>query len=350
MRTRFAALAVAAAMAATAPALADAKHDEAVRLFEKARDLREKNDLANAAEMFALSIASEPSIGAYYNLGLINDTLNDPRAAVEAFRKSRDLARQKKSDAREKDASDALTTLLESRNYVALDTADAVANAPGLRVTIDGDPVPAGQLKGEVFLRGERDHSILIAATGHKEVHLRARNKDSVKIVLGEALSQRATPPPPASEPTRGSGWGWQKWTGVGLMGVGLIGVAYGTIWGLSYASSSGDLSSKQQNAASGCSGAMNRITACNGDMTSPRVQAANTAIFNYNTNEAEAKAEAPAAIGLGIAGLGLIGGGIYLFATAPSGAKEESTNAARLRIVPSVSPRESGLTFLGTF
>jgi hypothetical protein len=73
-----------------------------------------------------------------------------------------------------------------------------------------------------------------------------------------------------------------------------------------------------------------------------------------YNANEADAKSATPVWIVVGAVGALMIGGGAYLFATAPSRASEPAPSAARTRVdvhvVPRVGLHDSGLGVVGTF
>jgi hypothetical protein len=332
MRIRLAALAFATAMAASAPALAD-PHGEAVKLFEEGRKLRDHGELEKAALVFGASITVEPSVGAYFNLGLINEQLGRPREALEAFRKSKELA-AKRNDPREKDAIEAVGKLLDARSYVFLEITDGVAATPGLRVVVDGEVVPPAQLKGEVF-RGPSSHEIVITATGRADVRIQARNKQVVNVILGEAVAQTAPTPPPG---TSDAGWGWQKWTGTGMIAGGVISITAFAIIFLPYLSDRLSLNDK-----------IDQQCPKKGDKPScPSDEATKDLVADNNENVRSATNKTPALIVSGVLGGLLVGGGIYLLATAPSSAP--SSRSARIRVVPQVGLRDNGLTVVGTF
>jgi len=338
MRIRFAALAFAAAMAATTPVLAD-QHSAAVKLFEEGRQLRDRGELEKAAVIFAQSITTEPSVGAYYNLGLINDQLNRPREAVEAFRKSRDLA-AKRNDPREKDSVEALGKLLDARNYVLLETADDVTSAPGLRVMVDGEAVPAGQLKGETF-RTPSSHEVVISATGRADVRLQARNKQVVKVILGEPTAATAPPPPPPGAPATG-GWGWQKWAGAGMIAGGVVSLTIFVATLVPYLGKRSDLDDEIESGT---------VCTKSGDgYTCP--SSATDLVRRNNANVIDGRDKTPLWVVTASLGALLVGGGIYLLATAPSSSApaESASKAPRIRVVPQVGMRENGLTVVGSF
>lgn len=349
---RLAIAAIAATVLATAtlstPAWADT-HGDALKAFEEGRKLRE-TDPEKAARAFEQSIALEPSIGAYYNLGQVNEQLDRPREAVDAFRTAEKLAVQK-SDPRNKDARDAWGKVLDARNYVVLDVSNEVKSAPGLKITVDGVPVPEAQLNGEVF-RPTTTHEVVVSANGRRDVRLQAiRNRQPVTITLGPLVGEpdtSTTPPPPPPAETSSGGWGWQKWTGVGMMAVGAGGVAYTLIGVFSYlGKQSGRLDTAQMFQAN-CTGPSTGFTQCKNGLDPMDGRAAYAA---YNANERDAKDSAPVWIVVGAAGILLIGGGLYLYATAPSSTEPPpSSGAVRVHVVPQIGIHDNGLSVIGTF
>ena len=353
---RFALAALAAASASgiavttSTPAWADT-HADAVKAFEEGRKLRE-TDAEKAARAFERSVSLEPSIGAYYNLGQVNEQLDRPRDAVDAFRTAEKLAVQK-SDTRNKDARDAWTKILDTHNYVVLAVSNEVKSAPGLAVIVDDVPVPEAQLVGEVF-RPTTTHEIVVRATGRKDVRLAAvPNRQAVAITLGIEIAPTTAPTPtpePPPEPASG-GWGWQKWTGVGMMAVGAGGVAYTLIGILGYTSKQRSLDDARQPFASPkCTGAAGRFDRCTGGLDPAQ---GNAAFADYAANEQSAKDSEPVWIIVGSASALLIGAGVYLFATAPARTSELPPPAARAthwQVIPRVGLHDSGLGVVGTF
>jgi hypothetical protein len=337
-------VAFAATLLASAPALAD-NHSEAVKYFESGIKHRDHGDLEKAANVFRLSIQMEPSIGAYYNLGLINETLNHPREAVDAFRKAEALAKEK-GDPREKDAHDQRTKLLDTHNYVVINVPDEVASAFGLRIVVDGEAVPQGHFNGEVF-RPQSAHEITVSATGRKDVKLQARNRQAVTIALGESTTTTTTPPPPPPPPSTPAdsqgGWGWQKWTGVGLVGGGVVLTVLGIVAALSYQDEREEIKKEAESFCTARAKTPDRciLDAANND--SP-------ALMEYRRRLEEADSKfVPHTLLFTGAGL-FIAGGIILFVTAPAETKTPAAAKSPIRVVPSLTPQLSGLTVVGTF
>ena len=362
MRGRLTIVVFAATLFVSIPARAD--HQEAVRLFDDGRRLRDQKEFEKAARAFERSLKEEPSIGAYYNLGLVSEQLDKLRDAADAYRASKALA-QKKNDSRVNDAVDALGKLLDTHNYITLTVPDEVATLPGLRVVVDGEDVPRAQFNGEVF-RKETTHAVAVTAVNRKDLKLTVANKQPVTIALEVAGAEGAPPPPPPKEETKSGigGWGWQKWTGVGVGAVGVAGIAISLIRVISYSTRQSRLDSARRAAIVGCKGnpMTQMITRCFADdATTPqpeRVKPANDALQAWIDNENDAKDGAPLTVTVGVAGLLLVGGGIALFLTAPAPEKTEASPSsterararARFQLLPEVGPRESGLSVVGTF
>lgn len=351
---RFALAALAAASASgtavttSTPAWADT-HADAVKAFEEGRKLRE-TDVEKAVRAFERSISLEPSIGAYYNLGQVNEQLDRLREAVDAFRMAEKLAVQK-LDARNKDARDAWTKILDAHDYVVLSVTNEVKSAPGFAVTVDGVPVPDAQLNGEVF-RHTATHQIVVRAEGRKDVRLATvPSRQAVAVTLGIVVGETsAAPPPSPPEETSSGGWGWQKWTGVGMMAVGAGGIAYTLISVLGYTSKQSSLDDARRPFASKCSGSPSGFDRCMGGLDPAQ---GNAAFAAYDANERSAKDAEPVWILVGSAGVVLVGAGVYLFATAPSHATQLPPPAAgsvHWHVVPRVGVHDSGLGVVGTF
>jgi tetratricopeptide (TPR) repeat protein len=350
LATLVAASASGIAVTTSTPAWADT-HADAVKAFDEGRKLRE-TDAEKAVRAFERSISLEPSIGAYYNLGQVNEQLDRLRDAVDAFRKAEKLAIQK-GDPRKQDAQEAWGKILGTHDYVVVNVSDEVQAAPGLVVSVDGTRVPPAQLNGEVF-RPTQSHDVVVSAAAHKDLRLTSvPNKQPVTITLGEAsappsAAPLATPPAEAS-----SGWGWQKWTGIGMMAVGAGGIAYSLISFLGYKSDESSLADTRTSTAQGCTGPGPLFDQCTKDPTGTRLRTANEAIAAYDANERSAKDAEPIWIIAGSAGVVLVGVGVYLFATAPSRSSEPTppaAGAARWQVIPRVGTHDSGLSVVGTF
>ena len=356
MRSRgFAVVAFMAFVLASPSAHAD-NHNEAVKAFEAGVKQRENRELEKAVASFRLSLQMEPSIGAYYNVGLLSDTLNHHRESVDAFRKAAALAKEK-SDPREKDANDQISRILETHPHVALSTTDEILSAPGLRVVVDGEVVPHSQLNGEVF-HDRSSHEIVIAAKDRKDLRIQAKNRQLVAIVLGEPSPTGGGPPPPPTPeptPTTQGGWGWRQWTSVGLVGAGVLTAIIGAVAATGWYDDQDALQARANNACSPTQPAPPAppivVMPCkikNPDgtkLTTPKGQG-----FFDEAKDLDSKYIVQNVVVFSIAGL-LIAGGAVLFLTAP----KESANApqaakATVRIVPDIGPHQAGWGLVGSF
>ncbi len=344
-----------ATMTLSTPASADT-HGDAVKAFEEGRKLRE-SDAEKAATAFERSIKLEPSIGAYYNLGQVNEQLGRVREAVDAFRKAEKLAVQK-GDARNKDAQDAWGKLLDTHNYVVLNVGDDIKATPGLTLIVDGIPVPQADYNGEVF-RSATTHEVVVTATGRKDLRLPGLpNKQPVNVTLGAVASEPSTPPPPTPPPAEpsssGGGWGTQKWAGLGLMAVGVGALTYGVIDLVSYEGKRSDALDAAQPYANSCKGTADAYTSCPGTALVPAD--GNRARAAYHQTTDDGASSIPLWITLAVLGTAASVTGVVLFVNAPSHASEPAPASARararldVRIVPRVGLHDSGLGVVGTF
>ena len=343
MRRRLAILVFGALVAASSPAFAD--NTEAAKAFEEGRKLRDQREFEKAASAFERSIAAEPSIGAYYNLGFSNEQLGRFREALDGYREAARIARSK-GDARVKETSEAITKLLEAHNYITVSVPDDLDKTAGVRVTIDGETVAPKQLSGEVFRSGTQ-HEVVVAAPGRRDRRFKVANRQPVTLTLGDAYETTTPPPPPPPPhppPASSDGWGWQKWTGVGLGVAGLGATIAGVVFTSDFFSTRSDILADFK-------------TSCPEDpvaKTNPCNRGAPRAHLLTLRDHADANASRAAlrqSIAYGAAGLLFIGG-IYLFVTAPSASTESASpsNTLRVRVVPQVGQRDSSLWIVGDF
>jgi hypothetical protein len=92
---------------------------------------------------------------------------------------------------------------------------------------------------------------------------------------------------------------------------------------------------------------------AANGTPTCPPGTPTNELVAKNNANIARADDIRAPLIVTSVLGALLVGGGIYLLATSPSGSAETTSpppSTVRVRVVPNVSARDQGLSILGTF
>lgn len=337
--------AVALVLGLTTPAWAEPSPDSK-KAFEEGRKLAEVHDYPRAIDAFERSAALDPSIGANFNLAFCYEQVKRPDDALGAYHRAQSLA-LKTNDARLKDVNAAIKKLLDTNEWVALKTPPDVAGAPGLQVELDGKLVPRANLDGEV-IRGPAPggHTVKVSANGHADATTPGlANRSSFTIALGPAIDAAAPGPPgpaplaplvnltpPPREPE--GGWGWQKWTGVGLVGAGAVSAAIGVVLFVNYRSNGDKL---QADATAMCA---NR--ACRG-ANNPRAEALKSQATDLDHAQVR-----NGIITYGLAGALAVGGAV-LFFTAPS-SSSTSTSSARVQVIPRVGVEENGLSVVGTF
>ena len=355
-------LAFAAGVALASPAAAQG-NAEANKAFDEGRKLLDAKDFAGALGAFVRASKLEPSVGAFYNIGACHEQLGQLREAREAYVEAREIA-TRKQDARLGDVREALDKLLATHAWVKVDVDGAVARADGLDIKVDRSPLSPALFNAEVFTTTDKpEHEIVIRAAGRKPVTLVVRDRGTAIAVLGEpenAASNVAAPvrevpagkPPGAEAEASTDGWGWKHWTGISAIVVGAAGITYGVVRLVSYSSDEGDLDAARRDACGITS------SAASGQCTSAQLPAFDAANAAYTRNEDDMKGDAPLVGILGGVGLGLIGGGIYLLATARSGSAERGREARAagspskrepIRLLPQLG-RRTGFVLSGSF
>jgi tetratricopeptide (TPR) repeat protein len=345
---RLASFAVAALVFGVTPALAEGSA-ESKRAFEDGRKSAEAHDYPKAIEAFERSVALDPSIGGNFNLAFCYEQVKRPDDALSAYRRAAAIA-QKANDARLKDVSGAIKRLLDANEWIALRTPPEVAAAPGLQVELDGKPVPKTELNGEVIRpAAPAGHTVKVTATGRSDAATASVASHATFVVaLGPALEAApppapgatAAPAPGGTPPMAGrdaassGGWGWQKWTGVGLASAGVVSAAVGVVLFVKYRA---DGDALQREADDRC-----RDGACRG-AGRPTADA-----FFHRAEDLDADATRNSIITFGLGGALAVGGAI-LFLTAPSSSAPPPSSAARLQLIPHVGVA-NGLSAVGSF
>jgi hypothetical protein len=216
----------------------------------------------------------------------------------------------------------------------------AGADMSAVRVTLDGKPLP-DKIEGTALRIDPGEHTFTFAANGidpvtRKFVLLEGEKGRRERVVLGSTVAQapaqapvlQASPPPPAEVPA--SGLGTQKIIGLTVGGLGIAGLAVGTIFGLMTFAAASD----QNSDCSSSSDCPRRASALSDHTTGSTEGAVSTAAF--------------------IAGGALVVTGITLFFTAPSGRKEQPSTEGQpstsLRIAPMLGHSLAGVSLQGAF
>jgi hypothetical protein len=300
---RFAACAVAAFTLVATPSRADPTKAECVEANTQAQKLRRESKLAAARhELETCSIASCPAM-----------VRSDCTARLDELQKAQP------------------TLVLDIKNGKGDDLTD-------VKVTVDGQPFPV-TLDGTAVPIDPGQHLFIFEATGFepasKTLVIKEAEKDRrERIVMrrtasGTGESSSATsgattlPDEPAVDTEQTQGLGTQRWLGVIAGGVGVAGVAVGSIFGL--------MASSEWNA---------QKSACASPSDCPDHQGALTHHSNLTT-------DGTISTWTFIAGGALVASGALLFLTAPSRSGRPSSG---LVVVPAAGPRSVALDLAARF
>ncbi len=209
--------------------------------------------------------------------------------------------------------------------------------------------VSVGSEEGAVFVDGEQkaqlDHgrANVQLPPGAHTVEVRGPNvnaKQSVTVPAGGTVDANFAPPapPPGSQPPS-SGAGGEKSSSLsgrkilewGLIGGGGVLLVVGGIEGLNWLS----LNSKQSDLLKSVPGG---LQPCDPKFNNPGVCA------QSNQNNSDAKTASTIALITGGAGLVAVVAGVYLLVTDHPSTEAEGSPRARLRVLPRLSPHDSGV------
>jgi hypothetical protein len=311
------AAAILAAGVARADGLADVEAD---KLLKAGQDLFEKGQIHEACDKFDLSLRREHNLNTLALLALCHERENKPGKAWNEFKRA------------ERDAPQGEKAAVVAQHLKALEAKVARARLDvGSRVMrevrVDNEPVILDQ--GRV-VTDPGYHSIVVTveAAGPLGARTVTRNAkleqgDNADIVI-ETGDERGAAPTGESPP--GAGTNGRRAAGFVLVGVGVVGLAVGTVVGISV------LNTKSQA----------------DDLCYPKNPSRSGACDSADAaNSAEDKKQqaivpswlATASLGIGAVG---IGAGIYLLLTA---GRSAPSGTAAPRIQPTVGPRSLGLS-----
>jgi len=289
---------VAAAMFAAGDARAGGDNEggqaAAESLFQEARKLMDAKKYGEACPKLAASHKLSPAVGTLLNLADCYEKDGKLASAWARFHEAVALAQRLGRPDREKtarDRADKLEPRLIKLSILAKENVEVKLDGNVLDPAVLGSPVPVDPGK----------HAIEASAKGKKpftttlEVSERTKSP-SVEIPPLDPIPEEKKPPPPLTEPPaeeRGSDGSTQRIIGVVGMGVGLAGVAVGTVFGLR-------TSSKWDEAKTHCNTAL-ECDATGVELTETAKNAGTVSTIAF------------------VAGGVLLAGGAVLFFTAPS-------------------------------
>ncbi|HEV3191460.1 MAG TPA: tetratricopeptide repeat protein [Polyangiaceae bacterium] len=237
-------------------ALAQAPPNEARAdtLFNAAKQLRDGGQVADACPMFAESKRLSPAVGVTLHLADCYERLGRTASAWEQFRDAERLAHDQ-GDEKRAAVARGRAQALESK----LDRLTVVSQAgphEGWQVLVDGAPLPADRWNAALAV-DPGDHAITVQVPGQPSrslsAHVDASNAAAMVRIDDAAVASppppattagppsAATPAPAASESSAGepaseavvhSGTSSGRlWGGLALVGVGAVGVGFGTFF-----------------------------------------------------------------------------------------------------------------------
>ena len=114
---------------------------------------------------------------------------------------------------------------------------DAAGNdLTAVRITMDGQPF-AERLDGAALDVDPGEHVFVLSAQGQTvERKLLVREGEKSRreqITIGAAAATPATPAAPARAPATDGGWGTQKTAGIALVGLGVVSIGVGSVFGV---------------------------------------------------------------------------------------------------------------------
>ena len=198
-------------------------------VFQAGREALGRSDLDTACARFRESFRLDPAPGALLNLGECEAKRDRVASAWQAFHDA--LALLPPSDFRVKYARERADLLSPRVPTVRVRLARQIA---GARVLLDGVELQAPSLEVPLPL-DPGDHRLTVRASGRVDaetrVHVDERDRRELAVAPGPALPagpavQTPAPPPPAGASARSIGT-------IAALGVGIAGVAAGTVTGL---------------------------------------------------------------------------------------------------------------------
>jgi hypothetical protein len=234
-------------MPAVARAQSVSDQAAAEALFKQARDLMAGGDYAQACPKLAESERLDPSAGTMLNLASCYEKNGQLASAWVTFKGAATAAQRANEPERAKLAR-ARAAKLEPRLPTLTITVAAGADLPDLVVTRDDQKVGRAEW-GTPIPIDPGAHAVEASAAGHKTWQTQARvdgpgAKASVEIPPLATDSNRAAPaveaapapapsPPPPSRPPPSSPGSTQRVVGVVVAGLGVAGVAAGSVFGV---------------------------------------------------------------------------------------------------------------------
>jgi hypothetical protein len=321
MRCVFALTLVAVVTSSSTIAHAQSKEDltKADALFNAAKALLDAKQYTDACTKFAESKRLAPGLGVTLYLADCYERIGRTASAWTEFRAAEGLARARR-DARADVARDRAQELEAKLDRLTVTVAPTIPRA-GLRLLLDGAPLQPEEW-GLAMAVDPGEHAVVVSSPDHPNRTLVARvgpdaptttvHIESLEEPAPQSPPPMASPPPPAppalslptpepppQEAAAGPPTSPQRWIGIVVGGVGVVGIALGSAFGLT-------AKSKLDQSNSGSNPPCDPSNHCNSDGLSLRQSSGDAATVST-----------VAFVAGGVA----MAGGIVLYFTAPRGA-----------------------------
>ena len=233
-------------LGAATPALAQDAQAQGRALFNEGTALFARADYEAACPKLEASLKAYPGIGTRGKLAECYEKLGRYASAWAAYREVAQLAMRSGDPTREQVASARAKALEPKLSYVTISLSPSI-DSPGLVIKRGGveleraklgsaEPVDSGAIAVEISAPGRKTFSTQLTAVQGQSV------KFDVPPLLPSGGDSAPPPPPPQppketfTEPPsfHGDPPAWQKPTGLVLLGVGVVGLGVGTVFGLS--------------------------------------------------------------------------------------------------------------------
>jgi hypothetical protein len=206
-------------------------------LFDEARKLFDDGRFHEACEKFGASAKIEPREGTLLNLALCHQKEGKTASAWVEFIAARARARAEGHPEREKFATERIDALAATLTRLRLVVA-AESRAPGLTLTLDGEKTADAAWNTDIPV-DPGPHVVEASAPGRvawrKDIDVEGRVDHPVAVLEVASLSPLANPSPPPGSPTvadvhaRSNG---ERLLGFSLVGVGIVSVVVGSVFG----------------------------------------------------------------------------------------------------------------------
>jgi len=301
--------------------------DDAVDELKQGYALKQAGNCRDAIPHFVRSFDLDPTPKALLNRSDCEARIGDLVAAQRDAAQGSELARRQ-GDPRLADFADKQYEAIKVRlPRLTISLADGAP--PGTTVLRDGVPIDVGTLDVAVGVN-PGTHQIVVTAPGYLErrfdvlVREGARERERVlpgpTIAAERSFAKRPEPPPKAAEPGHNERADWLTYS---ALGVGAAGLVIGSVLALVSKSTYDHALSSE----CGVAGGFADPKTCNQS--------------GYNDVQS-AQGQATAATVAFVAGAALIGGGAYLYLSAPKGSGRD------LSVVGAVGAGSAGLTLRG--